>query len=83
MHFRVIFLTTVVKVLPMYISSKKKMGFMNIIYMFMMSVFGFCNSKASTQTTRIRTCNYSTFDSCASHKKLPTVTRNLEESQAQ
>ena len=33
-----------------------------------MFVFGFCNSKASTQTPRIRTCNYSTLDLYASNK---------------
>lgn len=34
-----------------------------------MFVFGFCNSKASTQTPRIRTCNYSTLDTHARKKK--------------
>lgn len=41
--------------------------------MFIVFVFGFCNSKASTQTTRFCTCNYSTLDSYASNKQLPTL----------
>jgi len=68
-HFRIIFLTTVAKVLPIYMFRNKKLGFINIIYKFMMFVFGFCNSKASTQTPRTRTCNYSTLDSHAGNKK--------------
>jgi hypothetical protein len=82
MHFRTIFLTIVAKFLPIYISRNTKLRFITIIYTFMMFAFEFCNSKASIQTPRIRTCNYSTLDSYASNKKLPTITRDLEESQA-
>jgi hypothetical protein len=78
-HIRTIFLTTVAKVRPICISSKKKLGSINIIYTFMMFIFGFCDSKDSNQTTRIRTYNYSTWNSNASNKNLPIITRDLEE----
>lgn len=71
MHFRIIFLTTVAKVLPIYIFRIRNRVLVPLYVM--VFVFGFCNSKASTQTTRICTCNYSTLHSYASNKQLPTL----------